>query len=153
VKIVVDASVALKWVMDEPGSDAAVALHGEDLIAPALWLAEAANALWRRARLGDLTPEEAVLYFAKLANAPVASVAMEPHLNRALRLATELDYPIYDCVYLALALHHETYVITADRRFAAAASPAGLIDRVRLLGPPNAAVMRFRRTPRRPCGP
>jgi predicted nucleic acid-binding protein len=73
VTVVVDASVALKWVIEEPGSDAAVALRSESLIAPDLWLAEAANALWRRTRLGDLTPEEAVAYFVKLASAPVLS--------------------------------------------------------------------------------
>jgi predicted nucleic acid-binding protein len=135
VKIVVDASVTLKWVFDEPGSAAATALRGEDLLVPNLWLAEAANAVWRRARLGDITAEEAVGYFSELANAPVMSVTMEPHLERALALAMEIGHPIYDCVYLALALHHETYVVTADRRFAAAASLAGFADRVRLLAP------------------
>ena len=48
MRVVVDASVALKWVFDEPESEAAVALRDEELVAPALWLAEAANALWRR---------------------------------------------------------------------------------------------------------
>jgi predicted nucleic acid-binding protein len=135
VKIVVDASIALKWVFDEPGSAAATALRGEELLAPTLWLAEAANAVWRRARLGDITADEAVAHFSELANAPVVLVVMEPHLERALALAMEIGHPIYDCVYLALALHHETHVVTADRRFAAAASTVGLVDRVRLLAP------------------
>jgi predicted nucleic acid-binding protein len=38
VRVVIDASVALKWVLDEAESEAALALRGEDLIAPALWL-------------------------------------------------------------------------------------------------------------------
>jgi len=135
VRVVVDASVALKWVLDEPESEAAVALGDEDLIAPALWLAEAANALWRRSRIGDITPDEASLLLFELQNAPVASVAFEPHLDRALKLATEIRHPIYDCLYLALAVHHATHVVTADRRFAAAATAAGLTDRVRLLLP------------------
>jgi predicted nucleic acid-binding protein len=50
--IVVDASVALKWVIPEAGSDAAAGLLHDELIAPDLWLTEAANALWRHARLG-----------------------------------------------------------------------------------------------------
>jgi predicted nucleic acid-binding protein len=135
VKIVVDASVAMKWVFDEPESAAAIALRAEDLLAPSLWLAEAANAVWSRARLGDITAEEAVVYFSELANAPVASVAMEPHLERALTLAVEIGHPIYHCTYLALALHHDTHVVTADRRFVNVASLAGLSDRVRLLAP------------------
>lgn len=135
MKIVVDASVALKWIFDESESATAIALRDEDLLAPSLWLAEAANAVWRRARLGDITAEEAVAYFSELANAPVVLVAMEPHLQRALSLAVEIGHSIYDCVYLALALHHETHVVTADRRFVAAADRAGLADRVRRLAP------------------
>jgi len=46
--IVVDASIALKWVLEEPGSDAAEELLEKDLAAPSLWLLDAANALWRR---------------------------------------------------------------------------------------------------------
>lgn len=131
--IVIDASVALKWVLSETGSDAADSLLDQDLMAPVLWLAESANVLWRRARIGNITAEQAIVRLSDLRKAPVASVAMEPHLERALRLATEIDHPVYDCLYLALALHHDTHVVTADRRFASVASLAGLADRVRLL--------------------
>lgn len=133
MRIVVDASVALKWIFDEPESEAAVALRGEDLIAPAIWLAEAANVLWRRARIGDITADEASSRLSELLNAPVASLAMEPQLEQALKLAMGIGHPVYDCLYLAVALHHQTHLATADRRFAAAASVAGLADRVRLL--------------------
>jgi predicted nucleic acid-binding protein len=133
VTIVIDASVAVKWVLSESDSDAAVALRGEDLIAPDLWFVEAANALWRRVRIGEITAEEAAARFSELANAPIASVVMEPYLDQALKLATEIGHPVYDCLYLALALQHDTHVVTADRRFAAAAGAAGLTDRVRLL--------------------
>jgi predicted nucleic acid-binding protein len=133
VRIVVDASVALKWVVSETGSDSADALLDQDLIAPVLWLVEAANALWRRARIGDITVEQAIMRLSDLRKAPVTSLAMEPHLDRALNLATEIGHPIYDCLYLALALRHDTHVVTADRRFASAANVSGLTDRVRLL--------------------
>ena len=67
--------------------------------------------------------------------AQVVSLAVEPHVDRALKLATEIGHPVYDCVYLAIAVHHDTHVVTADRRFATAANAAGLTDRVRLLSP------------------
>jgi predicted nucleic acid-binding protein len=134
VSIVIDASVALKWVLDEPGSDSARALRGEELIAPVLWIAEAANALWRRARIGDITGDEASTRLDELRIAPVASLAIEPHISPALSLAEQIGHPVYDCIYLAFALHHDTHVITADRRFAAAANRPGLAGRVRLLG-------------------
>ena len=134
--IVVDASVAVKWVLREIGSDAADALLDHDgLIAPSIWLAEATNALWRRARMAEITAKEASERLSELQNAPVASVVFEPHLDRALKLATEIRHPIYDCLYLALAVHHDTHVVTADRRFATATTAAGLTDRVRLLSP------------------
>ena len=118
--IVVDASVAVKWVLREIGSDAADALLDHDgLIAPSIWPAEAMNALWRRARMAEITAKEASERLSELQNAPVPSVASQPHLHQALKLATEIGHPVYDCVYLALAVHHETHVVTADRRFAA----------------------------------
>ncbi len=131
--IVIDASVALKWVLDEADSDTAIALRDENLIAPVLWLAEAANALWRGARIGQLTAPQARTRLSELRNAPVASLPIEPHLDRALMLAAEIGHPVYHCLYLALALHHDTHVVTADRRFAAAVSAGTFGGRVRLL--------------------
>lgn len=120
-------------MLDEAESKAALALRGEDLIAPALWLAEAANALWLRSRIGDISAQEASSRLSELLNAPVASLAVEPYLNRALKLATQTGHPVYDCVYLPLALHHDTRVVTADQRFVSAAGREGFAGRVRLL--------------------
>jgi len=131
--VVIDASVAVKWVLSETGSDAADALLDQDLMAPVLWLAEAANVLWRKARTGDISAEQASARLSELMNAPVASLPMEPYLERALKLATEIGHPVYDCIYLALALQHQTHVVTADHRFAAAASTPALAGGVRLL--------------------
>lgn len=134
MSIVIDASVALKWVLDESGAEAASALRDEQLIAPELWLAEAANALLRHARLGEITAAEARARMEELANASVASLAIEPHIDRALQFATELLHPVYDCLYLTLADHYDTYVVTDDRRFAAAvATRPDLAGRIRLL--------------------
>lgn len=136
MSIVIDASVAVKWVVDERGSDAALALRDEgELIAPALWLAEVANALWKIARAGNITAEEANGRFAELQDSPVTTVAIDPHMPTALALATELRHPVYDCLYLAVAIFRNTQVVTDDRRFAAsvAGSPY-LAGHIRLLG-------------------
>jgi predicted nucleic acid-binding protein len=135
VSIVIDASVAVKWVLNEPATDAALALRDLQLIAPSLWLAEAANALWRHVTIGELTTQQAVARMLELNNAPVASLAFEPHVPRALELATELNHPVYDCIYLALALDQDTHVVTDDRRFARAANRPEVAGRVRLLVP------------------
>jgi predicted nucleic acid-binding protein len=134
VTIVIDASVALKWVLDEPGAVAADALLSEDLIAPGLWLVEAANALWRRVRRHEITADQAKSSLTELHNAPVATVASDIDLDAALRLAIALDHPVYDCLYLAMAVREGAHMITADRRLHAAAEKASdLKGVVRLL--------------------
>ena len=50
MKLVVDASVAVKWFVDEAGADRAAALQGESVCAPDLIFAEVGNALWKLQR-------------------------------------------------------------------------------------------------------
>ena len=134
MKQVIDASVALKWVLDEPGKEAADVLLDGDLLAPSLWLIEAANALWKRSQRGELRAGEAAAMLAELRNAPVTTVPIETDVAAALDIAARLGHPVYDCVYLALALREDAEVVTADRRFvAAAAKDPELAGRVRLL--------------------
>ena len=133
MRIVVDASVALKWVLNEPRTEAALALKEEELIAPALWLAEAANTLWRHVRLGELDRKQALARLSELEKAPIASLPIEPHVAKALELATDANHPVYDFIYLALALARQACVVTDDRRFWAAAVRLNLGERVRLL--------------------
>ena len=116
---VVDASVALKWLVPEPDSARARALSRR-LHAPDLLLAECANALWRKARAGDLAPSEAHACLARLLEAPVSLTAAHELLSQALELALELNRPIYDCVYVALAMARGIPLVTADRRLSRA---------------------------------
>jgi len=134
--IIVDASVAVKCVVEESGSAEAVALLDQDqLAAPALWLAEASNALWAKVVRRQLFADQARGQAADLADAPVTSLMLPGLLPVAMRLALELEHPIYDCFYLSAAVQNDTYVITADRRFLeqVVAQPP-LIDRIRPLG-------------------
>ena len=135
MSVVIDASVALKWVLDEPGQAAADALLDEELAAPSLWLVEAANALWRRSLRGEISAHEAEERLAELFNAPVTAVPIEEDLPAALGFAQALGHPVYDCLYLALALRENTHVITADARFhAAVQAHPDVAHAVRLLG-------------------
>jgi predicted nucleic acid-binding protein len=134
MNLVIDASVALKWVLAESGQAAADALLDEDLIAPSLWLLEAANALWRRSQRGELSADEANERLSELFNAPVTAIPIEDDLVEAALLAQRLGHPVYNCLYLALAVREQTQVVTADRRFWAIVQTApDLAARVRLL--------------------
>ena len=131
--IVIDASVALKWVIEEPGSDAAATLQDETLLAPDLWLLECANALWARVRRRLLGPADAIALFSRLEAAPVRTMPSQLYVAEALQLAGDLDHPVYDCLYLAAALRENAAVVTADNRFYQATRSSLLADQVRLL--------------------
>ena len=122
MSLVVDASVAVKWLVAEPGSDAAdgVATSGEDLHAPRLMVSEVANALWRKARIGELEVGQVGELVAAVTEMPVLWSTDETLGADAVRLALALalDRPVYDCVYLALAHRIGARVVTADERFA-----------------------------------
>jgi predicted nucleic acid-binding protein len=117
-RIVVDASVALKWLIAEEHSALAEGLRGRQMIAPSLLLIECGNALLRRARSGDIPADSVLGKVGALRVAPVRLVPAERHLEAAIRLATQLRHSLYDCLYLALALGERVQLITADQRFA-----------------------------------
>jgi predicted nucleic acid-binding protein len=117
---VVDASVAVKWVIGEAGEDAAVRLATRSLSAPDILLAECASALWAKVRRREIVEAEAEAALAALGDAPVVMTAVPALVADALRLGLLLGHPIYHCLYLALSLQTRTPLVTADRRFAAA---------------------------------
>ena len=138
-EVVVDASVAMKWLVEEPGTAWAKSLAGPDtvLIAPELFLSECGNALWRLTRTGVLSEAEQQDAHGDLAAAPVAILACSLALHaEALRIATRLRHPVYDCLYLALALDRGAALATADLRFIRVLRAAGLLPPGRLLIPP-----------------
>jgi predicted nucleic acid-binding protein len=117
---VIDASVALKWVISEDGTAQALSfLPGGSLSAPELIVAQCANILWKKVRLGQLNSEEALMAAQLIERADVELHPMRSLLEPATRLAIELDHPAHDCVYLALAMANETCFVTADGRFVA----------------------------------
>ena len=115
---VVDASVAVKWVIGEAGSENAAMLKGARLYAPDLWVAECANVLWKKAARKEISAEEAEAAAMALEAAEVELVATRPMLARAVRLAALLGHPAYDCFYLLAAADLGLSLITADARLA-----------------------------------
>ena len=125
MRFVVDASVAVKWLVAEEDADIAdrLAASGQELHAPRLMASEAANVLWRKARVGEIERAEAGAAMALLTDMPVRWNDDETVGADAVRLALALEHPVYDCMYLALAHRIDAKVVTADRRFVTAVSP------------------------------
>lgn len=132
-----DASVAIKWVIAEPGTAEALALLGNRLLAPALLHVECANILWKKVRRREISATEAGIAVRLLTNFGIELCSPEPEINRVLELAVSLDHPAYDCVYLALAEARGVPLITADERLIrvvrAVGQSGGVLDGISVL--------------------
>lgn len=132
--MIIDASVAFKWIATEPDSAAAVALIGKGtLAAPTLVLAEVGNALRKMMKRKQIV---ATISFAN----DIARLGQLLDLQDeradvpdALDLACMLDHSIYDCIYLAMAKRCDDVLWTADRKFAAKVQSSALAQHIQLL--------------------
>ena len=137
--VVVDASVAFKWLVREEHTDKALTIlrvwDSQDIrpTAPYLMPFEVANALHRRVTRGELSVEAAADLIGGLLSSRL-ELHQPPNLHlRALELASQLSQgAVYDSHYLALAESLGCELWTADQRFYRAVS-AG-VDFVRWIG-------------------
>jgi|SRR6185369_13505561 len=127
-KIVVDASVAIKWYVPEIHSPAAVRLLEGDFVlcAPDLIGPELANALWKKVRRNEITHAEGDEILAAFDKLQMELGPTRPLLAAAYAAAIALDRTVYDCLSVALAVAQNCPLFTADRKFhsAVVTSPA-----------------------------
>lgn len=118
-QFVVDASVAVKWFLPEPGSEHALSLleSGIVLHAPDLMFAEIANVLWKRIQNTEITIEHAVKRLSVLSLTNINTYPSKDLMTNALKLAVKHSHPTYDCIYLTLAMKLECPMVTADIKF------------------------------------
>ncbi|HYG87109.1 MAG TPA: type II toxin-antitoxin system VapC family toxin [Azospirillum sp.] len=130
---VVDASVALKWFVEESGSDRARRLKAspEEIAAPDLVIAEVCNAAWRLVTAGSLPVGQYELIAEGIGNLFDGLWPLGVLAPRAAAMARELRHPIYDCFYVALAdMLGTARVVTADSRFLTRVAASPWRDRV-----------------------
>ena len=96
--LVIDASIAVKWVVEEDGTPEALALRQRaKLIAPELLVAECANILWKKVQRNELVKQEALLAARLLQGAEIELLPMRSLFEAATRMSIEIDHPAYDC--------------------------------------------------------
>ena len=127
---VVDASVAIKWFVDEPDSAQAAVLLRHSLAAPDLLVPESANILWKKVTRAELSPDEAELIALALEGAAITLHPTLPHLASTTRLACDLGRAAYDCFYLALTERLRQPLVTADMRLVRAVRASRFAKRV-----------------------
>jgi predicted nucleic acid-binding protein len=117
-RVVVDASVAVKWFLpEELASEARQLLAPEyQLLAPDLLWPELGNALWKKHRRREVDQRTATRLFQDLFRVPIEYHASRQLATPALELAIRHGVTVYDALYLALAVGSGCRLVTADRR-------------------------------------
>lgn len=135
-RVVVDASVAVKWfVPEELSADARKLLASEyELLAPDLLWAELGNALWKKHRRRELDQRTARRLFRDFARVPIQFHPAERWTEAALEVAIRHDITVYDGLYLVLAVGNGCRLVTADRRLHEACRACALRDAVEWAG-------------------
>lgn len=140
--LVVDTSVAVKWVVPEAGAniefgtDAALALLSETLIAPDCILGEFANALFKKVQRREIGTRQAKMALAILGDI-VDLVPSAPLVEPAMELALRLPHPVHDCIFLVAAMRMQLQLVTADRKFHDTCHAHDALLPIRLLSAPR----------------
>ena len=130
--VVVDASVALAWCFPDEASvyadDVLVALEGKDILIPAVWALEIANAILVGERQKRLRTPEIQRFTTLLENLSVVQEAppVGEQVRNVLPLAHAYGLSAYDAVYLELAMRRVIPLATLDGKLRKAAARAGV---------------------------
>ena len=138
MRVVVDASVVVKWFLPDPDTEQDVnhalnvlrEINSAELspLQPPHWLAEAAAVL---ARLYPKIAQQAteLLYAMEL---PVKG-GLEVYA-KSVNISKELNHHVFDTLYHAVALEYDATLISADEKYYRKARSLGSVSRLRSFG-------------------
>ncbi|MBM4236177.1 MAG: type II toxin-antitoxin system VapC family toxin [Firmicutes bacterium] len=120
-KVVVDASVALAWVLPAEDTDQALSLRNQALsepqlillVPPTFWY-EVTNVLWVATRRHRLSNQNAQKALDMLIDFEFTVWAAE--LKRCLNLSLDHNLSVYDNAYLELAIDQQATLWTMDQQ-------------------------------------
>jgi predicted nucleic acid-binding protein len=133
-RFVLDASVALRWLLDDPVSPYAervkqLLIKGARATVPALWHLEMSNGLAVAERRSILSPaniDRALLHIEQIVSQRVDTSSAFVSTRQSLATARAFKLSAYDGVYLDLARHERLPLATLDERLRAATAQAGV---------------------------
>ena len=116
--LIVDASVAAKWFVEEEYGQAALEIldQSNQLHAPDFMLLEIDSIVCKWIRRDVLTAAEGSGLRDALRHYPIEYHPFNSYLDSAFAIAVQTGQSIYDCLYVALASLLEARMVTADRR-------------------------------------
>ncbi|HYD45968.1 MAG TPA: type II toxin-antitoxin system VapC family toxin [Phenylobacterium sp.] len=132
---VLDASVAVKCFITEPGSEAARQLVGSGvrIVAPEFVFAEIASVATKRARRGDIERAFAEEIVSSAPDLFDVTYPVGPLAQRAQQLSFDYAVSVYDGLYVALAESLEIAVMTADLRLERRLEGSAISARIQIL--------------------
>jgi len=133
-RFVLDAFVALRWLLDDPVSPYAervkqLLIKGARATVPALWHLEMSNGLAVAERRSILSPaniDRALLHIEQIVSQRVDTSSAFVSTRQSLATARAFKLSAYDAVYLDLARHERLPLATLDERLRAATAQAGV---------------------------
>jgi predicted nucleic acid-binding protein len=104
MRLVLDSSVAIKWVLPEKDTTKAVRLRnefrrgGHELLAPDVFPVEVSHALTRAERRGVIPPPAAIKRLNNVLSYPPVLYPYLPLLVRAVSISSHTRQGVYDCL-------------------------------------------------------
>lgn len=128
MRVVVDASVAIKWLLPEEGSATARQLltEGHELIAPAWLQIEILSIVLRAVRQKRLSHDAGTEVIETFNSMPVSFGEDAPLRRQAWDVAVIHGGSLYDALYITLALKTDADLISADAGMIRVARAAGV---------------------------
>ncbi len=117
-RFVVDASVAIKWVVPEIHFEAARRLLGRnyELLVPDFFFSEVANVFCQRVIRGEDSMDDAKVALEAIQTQPLQVYSSIGLMLDAFNMAASTQRAVYDCVYLTLAVNYQCQMVTADEK-------------------------------------
>ena len=119
---VLDSSVAVKWVLQEPGTAKALDLRSailrqtHEVIAPDVFVSEVAHALTKAERQKIIPVGDAQMHLADVLRFAPVLHSFLPLVARAVEISSATRIAVTDCIFVALAEQEGCEMVTADDR-------------------------------------